>query len=71
MLEPIYRETGCRISAARKRAKMSQEALAKSAGLKRETLSRIENGRFRVQLHTLVDLAGALGLQPAALVKGA
>ncbi len=38
---------------ARKKAKMSQEALAEKTGTKKSYISRLENGKIDIQLSTL------------------
>lgn len=64
----FYRTVGEKIRAARKRSGLSQEGLAKAIGLKRPSMSNIEKGRQNVLLHTLVDIAEALGTDSSALL---
>ena len=47
---------------------LSQDALAKKAGLERKTINRIENGHFSPALDTIVRLSVALGITPSALL---
>ena len=47
---------------ARKAAGLSQEALAKAAGLSRMTVQRIESGQIDPRLSTLLEMARVLGL---------
>jgi transcriptional regulator with XRE-family HTH domain len=56
------------IRAARKRAKLSQEALAELAGLHRTYVSLLERSRRSPTLATLEVIARALGMSPATLI---
>ncbi|BBK42054.1 transcriptional regulator [Allostella vacuolata] len=49
---------------ARKRAGLSQRALAAKVGWPQSHLSRIERGHVDLQLSSLIQLARALGLEP-------
>lgn len=49
---------------------LTQEALARRAGLARPNLSAVERGRREVTLSTLRALAAALDVQPGLLVDG-
>lgn len=53
---------------ARHAAGKSQEALALDAGLERNFVSLIENGRNQPTITTVFKLAMALGIAPSALV---
>lgn len=53
---------GASIRRLRKRAKMSQQALADAVGLSRVAISNIEKGRSRTKAERLMDFAGALGV---------
>ena len=66
--EPIYYETGRRIRAARKHAKMTQENLAAKVSLTRTSLTNIEMGRQRFLFHTIIDIAKALKISPSDLM---
>ena len=48
---------------------MSQQQLAKLAGVDRKTINRIENGHFSPNLDTIVRLLSVLNLAPAKLIK--
>ncbi len=62
---------GNRLEQARKRRVMSQEELAKAAGVPVVTISRIENGHTEApRPSTTRKLATALGVDPAWLVFG-
>ena len=57
------------VRARRQSLEMSQEALAKLAGVDRKTINRIENGHFSPNLDTIVRLISVLKLTPARLIK--
>ncbi len=62
--------TVLRLKALREAAGLSQAALAERAGVRRETLNRLENGRSgRITLELLDRLATALGVLPGELVE--
>ncbi|UCD55595.1 MAG: helix-turn-helix transcriptional regulator [Candidatus Omnitrophota bacterium] len=48
---------------------MTQERLAKKAGLSRGYISQIEHAKINLYLSTLVKLAKRLGVRPKNLVK--
>ena len=52
----------------RRRAGLSQEALAEACGLHRTYVSQLERGLKSPTLRTLFDLAEALGASPARIV---
>lgn len=52
----------------RLQAGLSQEALAKRAGMHSTTISYYEVGRRKPTIHTLFILARALELQPATII---
>jgi DNA-binding XRE family transcriptional regulator len=59
--DPFYLTVGQNVKTCRKQNdNMSQQALAEIVGLTRTSLTNIEKGRQRVQLHTLVKIARAL-----------
>lgn len=49
---------------------LSQEELAGRADIHRTQISLIEGGKRMPRLDTLVKLAGALGVEPGALLEG-
>jgi DNA-binding XRE family transcriptional regulator len=53
----------------RQQAGLTQDALAKRAGLARPNLARVESGRYRPSLETLERIARALGQAVSALVS--
>jgi transcriptional regulator with XRE-family HTH domain len=54
----------------RRRCGLSQEALAKQAGIQRDSLQKIEAGKRSVRLGTLLALADALRVGPCELLEG-
>jgi transcriptional regulator with XRE-family HTH domain len=61
---------GANLLWARDRAGISQEALAFAANVDRAAISVFENGRRDPNLRTILKLARALELAPAALLRG-
>jgi len=61
---------GRRLRWLRKRAGLSQEALADLAGIDRTYVSGTERGRRNISLKNICRLAAALNTQPASLLKG-
>jgi transcriptional regulator with XRE-family HTH domain len=68
VIDPIYGDVGGLIKAGRRRAGLTQEALAEGIGLTRTSVNNIEHGRQAIQIHTLYTIAGVLGLDPLALL---
>lgn len=62
------RALGDNLRAARKAAKLSQEALAELAGLDRQAINRIEQGHQAALVDNLFRIADALGVSLAELV---
>lgn len=58
----IYREVGWNIRRYREGARRTQEQLAAEIGVSRSSLTNIEVGRQKVQLHHLYAIAAALDL---------
>lgn len=48
---------------------LTQDDLAKAAGIDRKTVNRIENGHFSPNLDTFFRLCVALDVRPSELVK--
>ncbi|MBO8185884.1 helix-turn-helix transcriptional regulator [Streptomyces spirodelae] len=63
------RRVGIRIRDARLWANLTQESLAERVGLDRKTIYRIELGTIGARLDWLVDLADALGMPLADIVR--
>ena len=66
--EHIYEQIGRLIRARRKKIDITQEDLAQRVNLKRTSITNIERGRQKFQVHTLFDIARALDVLPAALI---
>jgi transcriptional regulator with XRE-family HTH domain len=64
----LYQAFGSMLAAARKRRKKSQQALADELGLTRTSITNIEKGRQRLQLHTLYLIARSLKLEVTDLL---
>lgn len=63
-------EIGRRVRVARVRAELTQELLARKAGLTRGSITNIESGAQAPPPYRLVRLASALGVEPADLLPG-
>lgn len=61
---------GDRLKDLRVARALTQEELAKEAGVGKNTVNRIERNETEPHMSTLRKLAGALGVDPALLVKG-
>lgn len=72
-VEPFYSEVGQRIQALRNENGMSQEQLGRrlEPPVTRASIANIEAGKQRVLAHTLVQLAGALEVELAAILPDA
>lgn len=66
--DELYSTLGQLVRAARRQAGLTQDVLATRIGLTRASINNIEHGRQKILIHTLFDLAGALGVAPAALL---
>lgn len=53
----------------RKKCKMSQEELAKRVGVRRETIGRLEKGKYNPSLKLAVDIANVLKAKVDDLFK--
>ena len=67
-VDHLYREVGRRIKTQREQCGLTQEALASQVSLTRASITNIERGRQKFLLHTLIDIASALGVPPAFLL---
>ncbi len=61
---------GENLARCREKAELSQEELGIRASLHRTEISQLERGLRVARIDTLVKLAGALGVPPAALIEG-
>lgn len=66
----VYAFIGSTIAKRRNAVKLSQQDLASQVGLTRTSISNIESGRQKMLVHTLLDIAKALGVGPDALLAG-
>ena len=64
----LYTALGALIRARREREGMTQSELARRVGMTRTSITNIESGRQKVQLHTLYDVAKALNVSPEDLL---
>ena len=64
----VYVALGGLIRARRERIGLTQGELARRVGMTRTSITNIESGRQKVQLHTLYDIAYALGMSPQVLL---
>ncbi len=64
----FYREVGQNVRRKREQLGLTQEALALQVALTRTSITNIEKGRQKLLLHTLVDIAHALSVDPALLL---
>jgi len=58
-----------RILAKRKKAGLSQDALAELAGIDRKTINRIEKGHFSPSMETFFRIARAFNMNAKDLLK--
>jgi transcriptional regulator with XRE-family HTH domain len=64
----LYAETGRRIRDLRREKGLSQARLAAAVDLSRTSITNIERGRQKLLLHTLQDIANALGVESQDLL---
>lgn len=67
----LYRSIGAQLAAARKERGVRQADLATAVGLTRPSITNMETGQQRIQVHTLIAAAQALGMDPADLLTRA
>ena len=70
MSDSLKRFIGARVQAARKRARLSQEALAGSVGRTPESISNIERGKQLPNIETLSELARVLKVPLSDFFEG-
>lgn len=70
-LTNFYKAVGAHLSDIRKARGVRQIDLATTIGLTRASITNIEAGAQRIQLHTLVAAGQALGVDPADLITRA
>ncbi len=64
----FYIELGQNVRMKREQIGLTQEALASQVALTRTSITNIEKGRQKLLLHTFVDLAHALNIEPSLLL---
>lgn len=67
-MDGLYKELGRRLRRARELSHLTQDALAERVSLSRTSIANIEQGRQRIQIHTLYALAVALRVSPRSLL---
>jgi transcriptional regulator with XRE-family HTH domain len=67
-VDQFYEHFGQRVRSARLNLGLNQEALGHRVGLERSSISNVEKGRQRVQLHMLLEFAAALDVKPLQLL---
>lgn len=67
----IYSEMGSLIRAERKKLGITQEELGERVGLKRTSITNIERGTQKIQVHILYAIAEALGVSASSLLPQA
>lgn len=68
--EGVATKFGHNLARARRRAALSQEELGVRASLHRSEIGLLENGRRVARVDTLIQLAGAMSIDPAELLDG-
>jgi len=66
--DEIYLAVGRMVRKGRESAGLRQDELAERVGLTRTSITNIEKGKQRIQIHTLYAIARALSLSPYALL---
>lgn len=66
----ILAKVGRRVCYMREEREVTQEVLSAQAGISRQTLSRIENGKVDPGIETLHNIAKALRLKMSDLLGG-
>jgi transcriptional regulator with XRE-family HTH domain len=67
-VDAIYSAIGSRMRDIRQATRITQAAIAAEVGLSRQSVANIEKGRQRFMVHTLLDIAKALGVDPVSLL---
>lgn len=66
--DDVYTVLGKRIRVGRSRVRLTQDELAQRVGLTRTSITNLELGRQKIQVHTLYAIAQALQLPIASLL---
>ncbi len=64
----LYKKLGQRIRKEREAAGLTQGDLADVISLSRTSITNIERGRQKIQVHTLYEIAAKLGIQVSVLL---
>ncbi|MFE6126661.1 helix-turn-helix domain-containing protein [Streptomyces sp. NPDC056437] len=67
----LYRSLGQQVREARLARGVTQGALAVAVGLTRASITNLESGAQRLQVHTLIAVSQALNIDPADLISRA
>ncbi len=70
-VDHLYKTIGKQVRARREVMRLTQEDLARRIWLTRTSITNIEQGRQKIQVHTLCALAEALQVAPSALLPTA
>lgn len=62
MISPIYKEVGAKLRSLRKTKGMTQGEIGRILGISRVSVTNIEKGKHKVQLHLLYDYSKVLGV---------
>ena len=68
-VDPLLWSLGRRLRALREEANLTQLELATAAGMRKQFLNRVENGRQNVSTKTLWRLSEALNIPMASLLE--
>jgi transcriptional regulator with XRE-family HTH domain len=68
-LSQILKILGKNLRYFRNKKELTQLQLSERIGCHRSYISRIENAKINIYVHTLVEIAKALGVRPKDLVK--
>lgn len=69
--EDLYKAVGQQIRRIREERQLTQSELASLVSLTRSSITNIEQGRQKLLLHTLYDIATALAVKPSDLLPEA
>lgn len=68
MGDGLYVSLGKQVRLCREKAQLTQGELARRVGMTRTSITNIETGRQKVQLHTLYQVARAVNVSPQDLL---
>jgi transcriptional regulator with XRE-family HTH domain len=66
--QTFYVQLGVRIKETREESGFTQEALGEEVGLSRTSITNVEKGRQKLLLHTFVNIANVLKVNPESLL---